>query len=444
MIQQFTQYLQSECKIDSEQKVLVALSGGADSVVLLHLFKESGIQVQAAHCNFNLRAVESDEDEAFVQELCEKWEIPLFVKHFDTVGYSEEKGISIEMAARELRYNWFRELLEKERLDYIATGHHKDDNIETFFLNLARGTGIKGLSGIKPAYGQVIRPLLCFSRKEIESYCQTNNLAFRIDSSNLESIYLRNKVRNQIIPLFQELNPSFNETMKQNMDHLQQVNQFFQASVDKIRKEMVVEQDDQLLLSLRHINEFLDKELILFELLQPYGFNGSVVKEIIRNIEDDVSGKQYYSSQYRLIKDRFNLIIVPIKKEDETLTYYIEAGQALIETPIKIKIAENIDASAYVIDKDSLAAQFDYDLLSFPLTLRKWNNGDMFRPLGMNNFKKLSDFFIDSKFSLKDKEDCWLLLSGDDIIWVVGHRTDDRYKITKKTQKVCKLVLQKD
>ncbi|WP_066627188.1 tRNA lysidine(34) synthetase TilS [Labilibacter marinus] len=438
MIKEFSKYLFKQCGFSSGQKVLVALSGGADSIALLHLLFHAGVDVSAAHCNFKLRGQESDDDEQFVQYFCNRLKVQLYQKSFETETFAKEQGVSIEMAARDLRYAWFNELLQDNQLNFIATGHHKDDSIETFFLNLARGTGIKGLSGIKPIQGNLIRPLLRFSRMDIENYCTDQELDFRTDSSNQESVYLRNKLRNDILPLFKELNPSFAETMHKNMGHLNQVSHFLQASVERIKKDLVVDQDGKLLISLQHINEFIDQELVLFEILQPYGFNGVIVKELVECIKSDVSGKQFYSKSHRLIKDRFNLILIPIEPEQQEEVFYLSVDSYGVKSPIAISIERDLDMDTYKIDKNSLVAQFDSELLNYPLTIRKWRQGDQFCPLGMSHFKKLSDFFIDNKFSIKDKEDVWLLLSGDDIIWIVGHRTDDRYKLSNKTKKVTK------
>jgi tRNA(Ile)-lysidine synthase len=437
----FSTYLHSQCGFQSGQRVLVALSGGADSVALLSLLIQLGVDVVVVHCNFNLRGEESDEDEVFVKELCENLNVRIYCKSFETTSYANEEGISIEMAARELRYGWFYELLEQEQLDYIATGHHQDDKVETFFLNLVRGTGIKGLSGMKPVYGKVIRPLLGFTRSEIVAYCQQRGLSFRTDSSNLESVYLRNKIRNEILPLFNEINPSFSHTMDANMDRLHQVNAFVQDSIQKIKEDWIIEQDDRVLISLKHIVQISDAELVLFEILQPYGFNGATIKELVQSIEQGIAGKQFFSSHYRIIKDRVNLIVLPLTQEDEVESYFIPVDEEQIQQPIKLVLEKELDVQDYTIDTSASVAQFDADLLEYPLTLRRWKQGDHFRPLGMKHFKKLSDFFIDQKFSICDKEEIWLLLSGDDIIWVVGHRTDDRYKITKKTNRVTKVRL---
>ncbi len=443
VLKRIESFLKERCSFNEGQRILVALSGGADSMMLVHVLKGLGIDVIAAHCNFKLRGAESDKDELFVQEEMKMLGVELVLNSFNTTEYASNHGVSIEMAARELRYNWFNALLKERNLDWIATGHHKDDSIETFFLNLLRGTGIKGLSGINTVSGRVIRPLLCLTRQEVENYCSDNSINYRTDSSNLEMEYTRNKIRNQIVPLFKKINPSFNQTMQDNMCRIKQVEDYVANSINQIKEGMVVEQDDQLLISLRHIDNFIDKELVLFEILQPYGFNGAVVSEIVSTIDHQVSGKQFYSETYRLIKDRQNLIIVPLDISLQQSVFYLDVDVDSIDIPISIKIDKNIDAQSYDIEKNNLVAQFDAELLDFPLTLRKWKQGDQFRPLGMKHFKKLSDFFIDSKFSIKDKEDVWLLLSGDDIIWIVGYRTDDRYKISAKTKKVTRFLLRK-
>lgn len=441
MINDFISFLHTQCGYQKGQRILVALSGGADSMALLHLLHRCNADISAAHCNFNLRGEESDGDEQFVKKVVKELGVCLYHQSFDTKQYAQEKKISIEMAARDLRYNWFKELCNEKQMAWIATGHHKDDTIETFFLNLIRGTGIKGLSGIKPVAGNIIRPLLPFSRQDIESFCHKNKIAFRTDSSNLESVYQRNKLRNVILPLFKELNPAFADTMEANIKRLDQVNSFLMQSVEEIKQQLVVDQDDSLLISLQHIEEFKDQELILFELLQPYGFNGNQITELAQVIHEGISGKQFFSAQYRLIKDRVNLILLPHHPQINECIYYISVDDTKLSDPVALNIYPDLAVEGYKIEKSPLVGQFDADLLEFPLTLRKWKKGDQFRPLGMKSFKKLSDFFIDAKFSLKDKEDVWLLLSGDDIIWIVGYRTDDRYKITPKTRRVTKMNL---
>ncbi len=441
MKSEFEKHFNTAFNTYKNQTILVALSGGADSMALLNLLKTTGIKVKAAHCNFHLRGSESDADEQFVRQWCESREIPLLVQQFDTQNYASEKGVSIEMAARKLRYNWFEEILKEGFADVLATGHHRDDSIETFFLNLLRGTGIKGLTGIKEVSDAAIRPMLIFSRHEIEAYCKHKEIPYVTDSSNLESVYTRNKIRNQILPLFKEINPSFAQTMVHNMDVLNQCEEWITDSLAKVKERIVVYEEGQMLISLRHIKELGNPQLFLFEMLHPLGFNGSQIEEMVSCIQTSASGKQFFSASHRLIIDRFNVIVLPFSEDEFEEVYYIEKESQEINKPLNISVNIVMDASNYIIVKDCTVAQFDADLLEYPLTIRKWKQGDQFRPLGMKQFKKLSDFFIDNKFSIKQKEDTWLLLSGDDIVWVVGHRTDDRYKITPKTNQIAVFTL---
>ncbi|WP_282038052.1 tRNA lysidine(34) synthetase TilS [Saccharicrinis aurantiacus] len=436
MLQQFKKYIHESCQVKDSAKVLVALSGGADSMVLLHLLSQANIPVIAAHCNFNLRGSESDADEGFVRTQCKHRGIKLYVKHFETKEYAATHKVSIEMAARDLRYTWFNKLIENEGANYIATGHHKDDSIETFFLNLTRGTGIKGLMGIKPKVGNIIRPLLTFTRTQIEEFCKQEHIQYVTDSSNLESVYTRNKIRNKILPLFKQINPSFAETMMQNMDVLSQVEAIKDSSIEAIRNRIVVDQDGEMLISRKHLNELDHLLLFLFDLLKPLTFNSSQIKEIATCLNTKSSGKQFFSRTHRLIIDRFNIIVLPKEEGIDESLFFIDSSVKSITDPLQIDINSNIEAAEYTIKKDSTIGQFDADLLEYPLTVRRWKHGDQFRPLGMKNFKKLSDFFIDQKYSLKQKEDAWLLLSGGDIIWIIGDRGDDRYKITAKTKRV--------
>ncbi len=439
MIQKVQACLYNEIGFKIGQKILVALSGGPDSMALLHVLKKLDVDITAAHCNFNLRGGESDGDEKFVIDETRKSGIQLFLKSFDTIGFSKENGISIEMAARELRYNWFNELLQQNKLDWIATGHHVDDNIETVFLNMARGTGIKGISGIKSVAGNVIRPLINITRAEIEEYCHKNNYHFRIDSTNHESVYTRNKLRNQILPMFEDINTSFRQTMVDNIKKFEQVQHLMEHYVEEVKERIVIEQEGQVLISLKQLVELKDLELVLFEILYPYGFNGAIVHELVECIQNNISGKQFYSNDYRLIKDRVNLILFPKHDEVVNLEYYVSVDEKVLKEPLNLTIETLEDATNYQIVKDNSVGQFDADFIEFPLKIRKWKQGDIFRPLGMKNFKKLSDFFIDQKFSIKDKEDCWLLLTGDNIMWIIGHRMDDRYKVTGKTKRVVKI-----
>lgn len=429
--------LEQECGVKPGAKLLLTVSGGMDSMVLMDVVIKAGYECEAAHCNFNLRGGESDGDEQLVREECKKRGVVLHVRSFDTKVYARENGISIEMAARDLRYDWFHELLEVRELDFMLTAHHGDDAVETFFLNLVRGTGIKGLSGIKAINGRVVRPLLELSRNEIEKYAESNAVRYRHDSTNDDVKYMRNKVRHEIIPRFKEMNPSFIGTMKANLKRLAEVEGLLDAEVKRFRDEFVVEEGGRVLIPIRVIAPHPQKTSILHEILAPYGFSPRVVNDIVRGL-DGIPGKQFYSENYRLIRDRHNLILLK-KEEVADEAVFIDAGTTEIDEPFEMSIRVFDKTEDYSFSTNPLVAHFDTDIVEFPLILRRWQQGDTFRPLGMKGFKKLSDFFTDQKLSVVDKENVWVLQTGDDVMWVVGMRIDDRYKITARTRKVIEL-----
>ncbi|MGM0375599.1 MAG: tRNA lysidine(34) synthetase TilS [Bacteroidota bacterium] len=428
------------CGVEKEQPMLVALSGGADSMALLHILLKLGYVCHAAHCNFHLRGEEANDDERFVFDFCLENNIPLHVTHFDTFSEADRQGVSVEMAARDLRYKWFRHIMQENSLPWLATGHHGDDMIETFFLNLARGTGLRGLKGMKCCNGDVVRPLLPFCRTDIESYCEINQIPFRTDSSNNDTAFFRNNIRHNILPVMNELNPSFFHTMMQNFRNLEEVWQVFEKEVAAVREQMVAEEGGMMLIPVKLIREHSQRTSILFELLRPYNFNSVVVSEIIKSLEG-IPGKQFFSSTHRLVRDRYNLVLVPLK-ENERDEFYLQNGDSHLEVPFGMTIRVFDRDENFSISRDSNQIHLDADLLDFPLKIRHWQNGDQFRPLGMEQFKKLSDYFVDEKFSLVEKDRAWLLLSGDnDIVWVVGHRIDDRFKVTSSTKRVLELTL---
>jgi len=429
--------MEADCGLQSTDRLLIALSGGADSMALIHLLNQMPWHLEAAHCNFGLRSDESDKDEEFVRLFCSTNNIKLHVIQFDTEQVADEKGISIEMAARDLRYNWFEQLQEQNDLTCVVTGHHGDDSIETFFLNLMRGTGVKGLSGIKHRNGNRIRPLLQWSRKDIEAYCQWKQVGFRTDSSNADTRFIRNKIRHEIIPLFESVNPSFFQTMLHNMEHLKDADGLLAQTVEQARHEMVVEEHDRLLIPISRLMEYPHRNSILFELLRPYGFNSATVNDVISHL-NNISGKQFFSDTHRLIKDRYNLLVTenPYVEVDH---FWVEEGET--HHPLQLCIQTYDRSKNFLFSRDPHIIHLDFDQVEMPLLVRKWQQGDTFQPLGMSGFKKMSDFFIDSKFSIADKEAAWLMLSGEDIVWVVGHRIDDRYKVTNRTKRILEIQL---
>ncbi len=433
--------LMHHCQVAPNSRILVGLSGGADSIALLHILLQLGYYCQAAHCNFHLRGEESDRDEAFVRQWCLDRDVPLQVIHFDTHQTAREEKISIEMAARQLRYQWFQSLLEENHLNYLAIGHHADDSVETFLLNLTRGTGVRGLSGIQYRNGHIIRPLLDLSRADIEAYCKQNNLEFVNDSTNAEEHYLRNKIRHSVVPVLKSINPAFLETMQGNMQRMMALAELLRETTETFRQEAVATEGEDTLISIKKIEETTHKKLILFEVLNGYGFNASTIDDLLKCQEEGKIGRQFFSSTHRLILDRYNLVLLPRDQDEENRNYYIEHGINKLTQPLAMRLVEYEKTEPFELWRPPHIGLFDADRMQYPLTLRHWQEGDQFKPLGMNGFKKLSDYFIDQKIRRDQKEQMWILLSGNDIIWLVGERIDDRYKITAKTKNILEIKL---
>ena len=409
-------------------KLILAISGGADSVALACLLKDTGYNFVLAHCNFKLRGIESDNDEVFVKNLAEKMELECYVKSFNTESYSKKNKISLQMAARELRYCWFEELRREIDAKYILVAQHKDDDLETFFINLIRGSGIKGLLGIKSKRDKIVRPLLIFSRKQIENYLSIKKQKFRYDSSNSDVKYLRNNIRHHLIPLIKDMNPSFENTLSKEVDFLNEIYKVFLTNFKNIKEELVemtekgCEIDKSKLLSIQN------NKIFFREIITPFGF--SQCDKILESCRS-ISGKLFYSNTHKLLIDRKKIIITEIKKEKNLFIELEEFDN--LTYPISLRF-RNSNQNQFNTNKNTVF--LDKKKLIFPLTLRKWKQGDFFYPLGMNGKKRLSDYFIDNKFTQFDKEECYLLCSGDDIVWIIGHRMDDRFKITDDTKKV--------
>ena len=433
----FSTFINKNKLILSSNKILLTVSGGVDSVVMCNLFHNAGIKFGIAHCNFQLRGKESDGDEKFVENLADKYGVPFYCKQFDTKKYSKEHHISTQMAARTLRYNWFQEIRKKEGYTYIATAHHQDDSIETFFINLIRGTGIAGLHGILPKQGKIIRPLLFANKEDILKFSAKQDLSYREDSSNASDKYMRNKIRHSIVPVLRELNPKIETTISSTIKRLQDVETIYKSEIEKQRLNIVSEKDGSIFISIEKLKKLNPISSYLYEFLKPFNFNESHIEEII-NCLDGESGKQFFSATHKLIKDRKDLIIGEntyklITKAHSSEIVTEESGGFLLDDALVIfKEFENI----YTFDKSPDTATVDYDKLVFPLELRKWKQGDTFYPLGMKGKKKLSDFFIDNKVPLNQKENTWLLTSEGKIVWVVGMRIDERFKVTGKTKKL--------
>ena len=433
MKEQIQQYIIQHQLLSGEKPVVVGISGGADSVALLHILVSLGYKCIAAHCNFNLRGDESFRDEQFTIDFTKRLQVPLCKISFETNKYAQDNRLSVEMAARELRYRWFEELLNTYDADAVAVAHHRDDSVETLLINLTRGSGLTGLTGIKPKNGNVVRPLLCVSREDIYAYIENNGLEYVTDSSNSSDIYTRNFIRLKVIPLLEEINPSVKASLARTANHLYDASLIYNHSIEEARK--VITQNNRL--SISALLSFPAPATILYEMLKPYGFSRTVCESIFTVLEKD-SGKIFYSSTHRLLKDRSDLLIDVLSGEDNR-AYLINLEDDNVDLPVELKPEIVVIKEDYQIEKDRKFAYFDFDKLSFPLVLRHWQEGDWFVPFGMKGKKKVSDYFSDKKFSLFDKEKTWLLCSGQDVIWIVGERTDNRYRIEKTTKRVLKL-----
>jgi tRNA(Ile)-lysidine synthase len=433
-------YIEKHDLLTHDAPVIVGVSGGADSVTLLHLLLSLGYNCIIAHCNFHLRMEESNRDEAFVLNLSKELNIPCYCIDFETNNYAEEHHISIEMAARNLRYDWFYELLGKYHAQAIAVAHHADDSIETMLMNLVRGTGLRGLTGISCRNEKVVRPLLCCSRKEIENYIVEQCLEYVTDSTNALVDYQRNKFRNIVLPLLEEINPSLRHTLYESIERFEGNLAFFDQAIAKIHNEVVHIDSDTVTLDIKVLKKQVHLSTIMFELLHPYGFGVSTIQQIIEQFDAE-SGKLFYSDTYRLLKDRKYLIISKIENKT-TEVYRISEFDKEIITPIHLKLNKLQIKSDFNVSKKKNLVHIDALKIKFPLQLRRWNKGDAFFPFGMTKRKKISDFFIDNKLSCLEKERSWLLVSGDDIVWIVGQRLDNRYRVTNETREVIELIIE--
>lgn len=438
MLENFKSHLQQKLPFLLKSKVIIAISGGIDSVVLAHLYKKLNLNFSLAHCNFNLRDEESDADEAFVLDLAEDLDVGVFVQNFDTEAYAKDFKRSIQMAARELRYNWFAELAEQLKFDYILTAHHADDNLETFLINFTRGTGLNGLTGIPMKNENIVRPLLPFSRQEIEAYAKENQIKWREDSSNSSRKYLRNKLRHEVVPILKEINPQLLDSFQNTLDNLNATSEIVVDSVDAVANKAIVSLDeDDVFFKVSEFKNLKNPKAYLFELLNEFGF--TEWNDVV-NLLDAQSGKQVFSSTHRLVKHR-DYLILSEKKSKTTKSVTLseaEVKNSKVKTPLGILCFDEADA---VKENSNTTIYVDKDKLNFPLELRIWKEGDVFHPLGMNGKKKVSKYLKDEKLSLIEKEKTWVLTSNNDIVWIVGKRADERFKVTNKTEQILKVEL---
>lgn len=420
-------------------RLLVAVSGGVDSRVLMHILSELSFDIGIAHCNFQLRGQESDMDEQFVALLAKEYEVPFYSARFSTAEFANEHGLSIQMAARQLRYEWFEKVRFDENYNYIAIAHNLNDTVETFFINLIRGTSIRGLTGMPVKNGYVVRPLMFAKRNEIVQYAKSNQLDFREDSSNAETKYLRNKIRHGLLPVLNEINRNFYLNIISTMERLDETSAIYQEKIQEYKKHLLINDGDTLNVNINELLSTPAPATVLYEILHPFNFSNKLTSEILSNINGE-AGSVFYSSTHRVVRDRDKLLIALHEGVNNEI-FYIPKEINLVESPFQVTLKE-FEASGFIIPKQKNIASVDLQLLEFPLLLRKWHKGDSFQPFGMNGFKKLSDFFIDNKISLIEKEKVWIVESNGKIVWVVGYRIDNRFRITESTSKVLTMSIQ--
>ena len=436
MLQKFQNHLLHNFQFLSGKKILLATSGGKDSMVMVHLFQQLDYEIGIAHCNFQLRGMESFEDQNFVKEYASANDIPVFITQFDTKAFAEDYKVSTQVAARELRYNWFYELLETEKFDYILTAHHADDNLETFLINLSRGTGLEGLTGIPEQNDRVIRPLLAFSQEEMEEYARINNIQWREDSSNASDKYLRNKIRHHLVPMLKELNPNFLSSFHKTQTYLQEAQVMVEDASIMIYQQVAKQEEDTIYFDLNKLKKLPNYKSYLHQWLKEFGFSAW---EDIYDLVESQSGKYVFSPEYRLLKDRDYLILNPINFVNEKEEYSIDENQKEVNIPLNLTFCKVADISLTT----NSAIFVDADKLQFPLVLRHWNEGDSFQPFGMNGkSKKVSKLFKDEKLSLLEKENSWLLCSNNQIVWIIGLRQDERFRIENTTKNILKIQLE--
>ena len=431
-VTRISRYISRNTLLEEGSTVLVGVSGGADSTALLKVLLALGFRCIAVHCNFHLRGAESDRDEQFVTDLCRSLGVELITCSYDTTSYARQKGISIEMAARELRYADFERIMQERGASAICIAHHRDDSVETVLLNLTRGTGLRGLTGIKPRNGNIIRPLLCVSRQEIEDYLKETDQPYITDSTNLETDYTRNKIRLELLPLMRRINPSADSSIESTALHLQQAYAFYSDAIKQAYDKVVSEDGDSLTISISKLRETPSPQALLFEILSPLGFNDAQITDIASSL-DSQTGTQFASATHQIIKDRDAFIVSLLgAKASTNVAFYAKDGVS-VDLPDGRTLSVRTVSADTPISKDQSVATFDADLIDGPLLIREWKEGDWFIPFGMKGRKLVSDFLTDCKISATARKQQLVATHNNDIIWVVGLRSDNRYRIDKNT-----------
>ncbi len=437
MLNEFLTFINKQNLIQPSQKVLLAVSGGMDSVVMCDLFSKAKLDFAIAHCNFGLRGEESNEDEMFVKKLSIKYKVPFHVTTFQTADFAENEKISTQMAARILRYEWFEKIRTQHQFDYIATAHHQNDVLETVLLNLTKGTGIAGLHGIRVKNGHIIRPVLFAEKESFFDYVVENQIIWREDSSNESNKYQRNLIRNEVVPLLKQINPNLENTIQQTVERITAVEDIFEQEMEMLRKQITWSDSQAIYVNYKAIQTLSQPVIKLAELLKPYHFNYQQSQDIFEAFDKE-SGKTFLTPTHTLVKDRTELVITPknlqafTSKTIEKNNVVVEFGDRMLNIGEFTEIEEG-----FVVPTAKKLACLDADKIRFPLQLRKWKEGDWFCPLGMNKKKLISDFLIDQKVPLNLKKEVYLLTSNGSVVWVIGFRIDDRFKVTDKTAKIC-------
>lgn len=444
LLQKFLAYIKKENLFTKKDHLLIAVSGGADSAVLCALCAAAGLSFSLAHCNFKLRGAESDRDEQFVKKLSEQLGVKLFVKTFDTISQAKLNKTSIEETARNLRYDWFKQLLLESKtsdnpFSFLLTAHHADDNVETVMMNFFRGTGIKGLRGILPKQQQIVRPLLFAKRKDIEEYAVTNQVEYITDSSNASNDYTRNLFRNEILPSIEKIYPEALKNVLRNIDRFAAVEYLYEESIEQIKQKLIERKGDEIHIPVLKLLKTKPLQTVIYEIIKDAGFTAMQVSEVEKLLHSD-SGKYIKSASHIILLNRKWLIISPNISTTQITNIIVEenAGNILFEEGT-LQIYPSAKPEKFVGEASTVF--IDAVNLTYPLLLRKCKTGDYFYPLGMTKKKKLSRFFIDLKLSLLQKEKCWVLESDKKIVWVIGYRIDERFKITSSSKQIVKLSL---
>ena len=440
-LNRISEFISSNGLLKDGADVIVGLSGGADSTALLLVLMRLGYRVHAVHCNFHLRGAESDRDEKFVTDLCKKLGVDLEVCHYDTGQYAADHGISIEMAARELRYSDFERIMKQQGAAAVCIAHHRDDSVETVLLNLIRGTGLKGLTGIKPRNGHIIRPMLCVSRQEIEDWLKDIGQAYITDSTNLETDYTRNKIRLELLPMMRSINPSVDGSIDLTAQHLQQAFAFYAQAIEQACKEVVSTDGKTITISIEKLRHTASIQALLFEILSPLGFNDAQITDIAASL-DSQPGTQFRSATHQVIKERDSFSVSPVTCPEFTpITVNIEPDTT-VALPDGRTLAITTAPADTSISKDPSVATFDAALIKGPLEIRPWKDGDWFIPFGMKGRKLVSDYLTDCKVSTAERKRQLVVTCGQDIIWLLARRPDNRFRVTDKTSKQLILTIQ--